>query len=117
MGVRGGKGSGAGVPPGRRIGGTSHATGGLRVVTRGIARSVGVRDNADCGVGAKGGEEGVGVPGEGIVPRRSFEPGFGESERIRAQCCDLAHSELTTTGDGKKVAALEEALKGAAPLA
>ena len=76
-----------------------------------------MRDNADSGVGSWGGEEGVGVPGKGIVPRRSFEPGFGEPERIRAQCCDFAHSELTTTGDGKKVAALEEALKGAAPLA
>ena len=56
------------------------------------------------------------MPGKGIVPRRSFEPGFGEPERVRAQCCDFAHSELTTTGDGNKMAALEEALKSATPL-
>ena len=56
VGVRGGKGSGAGVPTGRRVGGESHAPRGLRVIARGIARNIGVRNDADCGVRAAGGE-------------------------------------------------------------
>ena len=56
------------------------------------------------------------MPGKGIVPRRSLKSRLGESERVRAQSRDFAHSELATTGDWEVMPALEEALKSAAIL-
>ena len=50
--VRSRTGRGAGLPASRWIRGESHAARGLGVVARGIAGSVGVRDNADSGVGS-----------------------------------------------------------------
>ena len=78
--VGGRAGRGAVLPAGRGIGRKSDAAGRLRIVTRGIAGPVGVRDDADCSVGAMGRAEGIRMIGESVMPRGSLESRLRESE-------------------------------------
>ena len=66
--IGGRAGRGAMLPASRGIRGESDASRWLRIVAGGIAGTIGVRDDTDCGIGTVELSQGIGVAGEGVVP-------------------------------------------------